>query len=94
MTEKLKVAGYIRVSTPSQAEEGESLSTQTDQIAQFVKMKGWQLIRRYEDRGLSGAKADTRPGFMAMIEDARRGMFQGVVFSRLSRFARSASDFF
>lgn len=93
MTDKLKVAGYIRVSTPVQAQEGESLSTQSDQITQFMKLKGWKLIKQYEDRGLSGAKADTRPGFMQMIEDARKGAFQGIVFSRLSRFARSASDF-
>lgn len=89
----LRVAGYIRVSTPGQAQDGESLSTQTDQISQFVKMKGWQMVKQYEDRGLSGAKADTRPGFMAMIEDARKGMFQGIVFSKLSRFARNTSDF-
>ncbi|MGA2516744.1 MAG: recombinase family protein [Thermodesulfobacteriota bacterium] len=94
MAEKLlKVAGYIRVSTPGQAQEGESLSTQTDQIAGFVKAKGWKLVKQYEDRGLSGAKADTRPGFMAMIEDAKKGMFQGIVFSRLSRFARNTADF-
>lgn len=94
MTDKpLKVAGYIRVSTPGQAAEGESLSTQTDQIAHFIKAKGWKLFKQYEDRGLSGAKADTRPSFMAMIEDARKGMFQGIVFSKLSRFARNTSDF-
>jgi len=94
MSEKsLKVAGYIRVSTPGQAQEGESLSTQTDQISQFIKAKGWQLLKQYEDRGLSGAKADTRPGFMQMIEDAGRGIFQGIVFSKLSRFARNTADF-
>ena len=101
MSDKLKVAGYIRVSTPGQVkgkgkdkvEDRESLSTQTDQITQFVKTKGWQLVKQYEDRGLSGAKADTRPGFMQMIEDARKGMFQGIVFSRLSRFARNTADF-
>ncbi len=91
--EPLKVASYIRVSTPFQAEVGESLITQSDQIKDFVKAKGWQLIKQYEDRGRSGAKADTRPGFMAMIEDAGKGKFQGIIFSRLSRFARNASDF-
>ena len=33
----MKAAGYIRVSTLSQAEEGESLSTQFKQIKSFVK---------------------------------------------------------
>jgi site-specific DNA recombinase len=88
-----KVAGYIRVSSPAQAAEGESLNTQKTQIEQFVKMKNWTLTKIYEDAGLSGGKAETRPAFQEMIRDAERRAFEGIVFTKLSRFARSASDF-
>jgi DNA invertase Pin-like site-specific DNA recombinase len=92
MTDKLKVAGYIRVSTQGQAQDGESLSTQMEQIRSFVVGKGWELTKIYEDRGLSGAK-DNRPGFQAIIREAKAGQFQGIVFTKLSRFARNTSDF-
>ena len=88
-----KVAGYIRVSTLGQAEEGESLNTQTEQIKSFAKGKGWKLTKIYEDRGISGSKAENRPGFMGMMKAAEQGQFDGIIFSRLSRFARNAGDF-
>ena len=89
----MKIAGYVRVSTTSQAETGESLRTQIGEIKDFAKMKKWELSKIYEDRGLSGGKAESRPGFMSMIADAENKNFQGICFSRLSRFARNAGDF-
>src|SRR5512135_3234072 len=88
----VKAVGYIRVSTPGQAKDGESLNTQRIAITRFAKSKGWQLIKIYEDRGISGAKAESRPGFMEMMRDAEQKKFSGIVFSRFSRFARNASD--
>jgi len=88
-----KVAGYVRVSTQSQAQDGESLNTQLEQIKTFAKGKGWELVKVYKDKGISGSKAENRPGFMGMMKDAEQGQFQGIVFSRLSRFARNAGDF-
>ena len=89
----MKVAGYIRVSTLSQVATGESLSTQADEIKRFTENKGWELVETFEDKGLSGSKAENRPGFMKMIKDAERGLYDGIVFSRFSRFARNAGDF-
>ena len=59
----------------------------------FAKIKEWELIKVYEDRGVSGSKAENRPGFMDMMKDAQQGLFNGIIFSRLSRFARNAVDF-
>lgn len=90
----MKVVGYIRVSTQAQAKDGESLTTQRNDIRQFVKhKKDWKLVNIYSDKGISGSKTENREGFMQMIKDAEDGGFQGIVFSRLSRFARNAGDF-
>ena len=44
-----KVAGYIRVSTILQAEEGESLTTQRQQISEFVKQRKNPLPWTHQD---------------------------------------------
>ncbi|MFH2064491.1 MAG: recombinase family protein [Pseudomonadota bacterium] len=89
----VKAVGYCRVSTQSQVQDGESLSTQRAQIEHFALNKGWQLVDVYEDRGISGAKTENRPAFMTMIDDAKAKKFDIICFSRLSRFARNAGDF-
>jgi site-specific DNA recombinase len=89
----MKVAGYIRVSTQSQAQQGESLKTQEKQIRGFVESKNWKLTKIYRDEGLSGFKAENRPSFQEMISAGKSGKFQGIVFTKLSRFARRTSDF-
>ena len=64
------VAGYCRVSTPIQAKEGESLELQKKEIKSYVKSKGWKLFNIYEDAGISGFRAESRPSFQNMIKDA------------------------
>jgi site-specific DNA recombinase len=85
--------GYIRVSTPRQAKEGESLDTQRNQIQQFAKAKGWDLIRIYEDRGISGSKAEARTDFIRLMADSKHEEFDRVIITRFSRFARNAREY-
>lgn len=54
----MQVVGYVRVSTVSQATEGESLDVQKQQIEAHCKIKNWELIKIYEDAGVSGSKAE------------------------------------
>ncbi len=43
MMEKLtKAVGYIRISTPEQVHEGESLTTQRKQVEEYIEQKGWR----------------------------------------------------
>lgn len=56
--ERKKAVGYIRVSTTIQAKEGESLSTQKQQIEEYAKSKSWKLehyilMREYLELRLS-----------------------------------------
>ena len=86
-----KAFGYARVSTPGQATEGISLSAQKDKIRLWAEAHGYHLASVHEDAGLSGGRADNRPGLQAVLDIvcAARGAL--VVFS-LSRLARSTRD--
>lgn len=87
-----KVAvGYVRVSTERQASEGVSLEAQRERIEAWAAYQGISLAAVHVDAGLSGGRADNRPGLQAALADVckRRGIL--VVFS-LSRMARSTTD--
>jgi site-specific DNA recombinase len=92
-TDKIKVAGYVRVSTAIQVTEGESLDTQREQITEYAKSKGWDLVHIYADEGLSGGKIEYRTQFQQMVKDAKSGKFSAIIFSKLSRFARNAREY-
>lgn len=86
----MKVIGYVRVSTDSQAQDGVSLEAQAAKIRAWADLNGADTVTIYEDAGISGKRADNRPG----LQDAMNAIGEGdalVVYS-LSRFARSTRD--
>ncbi len=88
---KTKIAGYARVSTESQAKEGESLKVQEDEIKRYAAAHGYQLTGIYIDKGVSGGKKD-RPELDKLRQDAKAKKFDKVVFTKLSRFGRNITD--
>ncbi|MFW6113678.1 MAG: recombinase family protein [Actinomycetota bacterium] len=81
-------SGYIRVSTPRQAEEGYSLDAQERQIRAYCeahRLPGPTNI--YREEGHSGATKD-RPAFKELIKDCEEGIIGRVVVVDLSRVAR------
>ncbi|MBW1732524.1 MAG: recombinase family protein [Deltaproteobacteria bacterium] len=88
----LKAAGYVRVSTPGQAQEGESLSTQRKAIKDYCKAQRWRLVDIYADEGVSGGSVKGRLGLERVFEGAEKGLFNVVVVHRLSRLGRNARD--
>ena len=86
----MKAIGYVRVSTDSQAQDGVSLEAQTAKIRAWADLNGADSVAIFEDAGISGKRADNRPG----LQDAMNAIGEGdalVVYS-LSRFARSTRD--
>jgi len=83
--------GYVRVSTEAQAAEGVSLDAQRAKVAGYCGLHGLALAHIYADEGLSGKRADNRPGLQQAIDDACRFKRVLVVYS-LSRLARSTRD--
>lgn len=87
----MDLVGYARVSTDGQAADGVSLAAQRERIEAYCKAGGSELVGFHEDRGLSGGRADNRPGLQAAVDEACRGKAALVVYS-LSRVARSTTD--
>lgn len=93
---KVKVFGYLRVSTKSQAESGLSLETQKTLITDYVGRSGIAVVDDgiiwIKDAGISASKTRTanRAGWKAMSEQATKGSV--VVASALDRVFRSVGD--
>ena len=82
-----KAAIYARVSTPDQ-----HLETQLYDLRKLAAQRGFEIVREYCDRGISGSKAK-RPGLEALMNDARRGEFSVLLTAAFDRVARSTRDF-
>lgn len=82
---------YIRVSTEDQATEGVSLDAQRAKLTAWCFANDYQMLEVFVDAGLSGGRADNRPGLQSAIALACTSKAALVVYS-LSRLARSTRD--
>jgi len=82
-----KAALYGRVRTPDQHLENQLLD-----LRKMAAQRGFEVVREYTDKGVSGSKAK-RPGLDAMMADARRGEFSVVLVAAFDRIARSTKNF-
>ena len=87
----MKAIGYCRVSTEGQAVDGVSLDAQKAKIKAWADLNGFELVGVEVDAGLSGGRADNRPGLQAALSAACQHKAALVVYS-LSRLARSTKD--
>lgn len=87
----MQTIGYIRVSTVRQAAEGVSLDAQRAKIEGWAVANDAPLVAVHVDAGLSGGKADNRPGLQKALHAACKLKAALVVYS-LSRLARSTKD--
>jgi DNA invertase Pin-like site-specific DNA recombinase len=87
----MRAIGYVRVSTAEQAAEGVSLEAQRARIAAWAQANDAELAAVFTDAGLSGGRADNRPGLQAALDAACTAKAALVVYS-LSRLARSTRD--
>ncbi|MCL2676283.1 MAG: recombinase family protein [Streptococcaceae bacterium] len=85
------MAGYTRVSTLEQKEEGYSLEMQQERMDGFCKAKGWKLVKIFEDGGNSG-KDLNRPEMQKLISDCEAGRYDAVIVYKLDRLSRSQKD--
>ncbi|GMR66793.1 MULTISPECIES: recombinase family protein [Bacillus] len=86
-----KVVGYVRVSTEGQVRDGYSLAYQVEEIERYCTENNLELLRMYEDRGLSGATVDEegltveRDGLQELLSDMAYKQVSYVVVLNTSR---------
>ena len=86
-----RVFGYVRVSTDEQAESGQSLAVQEQQLRGWAMQHGVALDAIHIEPGISGAIAfNERPEGGKLWAELRRG--DTVVAAKLDRVFRSAAD--
>ncbi|MDQ3288926.1 MAG: recombinase family protein [Pseudomonadota bacterium] len=82
---------YVRVSTPRQAEEGDSLAAQQAAGKRFAAERGLRVAAYFDDAGKSGRTTKGRTGLEQAIAKAQAT--KGLLIVRsLSRLARSVID--
>ena len=89
---KRLTAGYARVSTDKD-EQFTSYEAQIDYYTSFIKNhSGWEFVKVYTDKGISGLNTKKRDGFNEMIFDALAGKIDLIITKSVSRFARNTID--
>lgn len=69
------------------ADESVSIENQRELLSKFVQLNGWIETKTYVDDGYSGGNF-LRPGFLEMLEDARKGVINLILVKDLSRLGR------
>jgi DNA invertase Pin-like site-specific DNA recombinase len=83
-----QVAIYLRVSTSKQ-----ETSNQRRELEAVAARSGWEVVKVYEDAGISGAKGrDKRPGLDAMMKAVIAKEFDMVAAWSVDRLGRSLTD--
>lgn len=82
---------YARFSPRRNADQCESIETQIERCAAYCAANGYTVVAGFEDRELSGSRADNRPGLQAALKAAAEHKAVLVVYS-LSRLARNTRD--
>jgi DNA invertase Pin-like site-specific DNA recombinase len=83
-----RVAIYLRVSTSKQ-----ETGNQRRELEAVAARSGWQVVKVYEDAGISGAKGrDKRPGLDAMLKAVNAKEFEMVAAWSVDRLGRSLTD--
>ena len=69
------------------ADESTSIENQRELLSKFAMLNGWVEVKTYVDDGWSGGNFQ-RPGFLEMLEDARKGVINLILVKDLSRLGR------
>ena len=93
--ENNRAIGYVRVSTGSQEEDGNSLAQQTRRIQRYAEYRGLRLRSRdiIIERGVSGGiPLFERPGGRLFLERIETGRYAHVVSTSVDRMFRNVAD--
>ena len=89
---KCRVAAYCRVSTEHD-DQMESLGTQKEHYAAWIKLHTeWESAGIFYDAGITGTKAEIRPGLQDLLQACRMGRVDRILVKSISRFSRNTAE--
>ena len=80
------------LSYSSDQQRAASIEDQFRICRERAEREGWKIAGTYRDSAISGDSVILRPGVQALLEDARRGLFEIVVAEALDRVSRDQAD--
>ena len=90
-----QVGIYIRLSREDGNEESESITNQRkillEQLPNYLE-GGYGRVEEYIDDGRTGTSDDTRPAFLRLVADVKRGKINCIVTKNLSRAFRNSAN--
>lgn len=89
--ERMRVVGYIRVSTEEQVDSGLSLESQRAKLHAYADLYDLDLVAIIEDG--QSAKTLNREGVQRALGMLKAGEANGLLIAKLDRLSRSVADF-
>lgn len=91
----IRIAKYSRCSSDEQKKNGYTISDQLDLLDDFANDYQLVSVGEYVDEGISATlEIDKRKALAQLIEDAKAGKFDIVVFKCIDRFFRSVEEYY
>lgn len=91
----IRTAAYVRVSTDEQAKHGFSIEAQKEGLRKYAEEHGYRIVEWYIDDGKSARKKTSkRKEYLRLIEDAKKGKFEMIIFKCLDRWFRNISEYY
>lgn len=92
---RVRIAKYARCSSDEQKKNGYTVKDQLDYIEIFSKENDLVVVDEYVDEGISATlEISKRKDLARMIQDAKEGKFDIVVFKCIDRFFRSVGEYY
>ena len=92
---RVRIVKYCRVSTEEQGKNGYSVQDQSNFIEIFANDNDLIVVDEYVDEGISATlEISKRKALAQLIEDAKAGKFDIVVFKCIDRFFRNVGEYY
>lgn len=91
----IRIAKYVRCSSDEQKKNGYTIGDQLDLIDEFASEYELVSVGEYVDEGISATlEINKRKDLARLIEDAKAGKFDIVVFKCIDRFFRNVGEYY
>lgn len=92
---QIRIAKYVRCSSDEQKKNGYTISDQLDLVEDFCKEFELVGAGEYVDEGISATlEISKRKALAQLIEDAKAGKFDIVIFKCIDRFFRNVGEYY